>query len=163
MKRERPGSGQESVWDYPRPPALEPQAGEVRVQFGGELIARSNRAWRVLETSHPPTIYIPRDDVRMELLVPVPRAQSLCEWKGSASYFDLRVDGHRSARAAWTYARPTQAFVAILGAIAFYPSRVDAAFIGAEQVTAQPGDFYGGWITTAVVGPFKGDPGTLGW
>ena len=163
MKRERPGSGQESVWDYPRPPALELQAGEVRVEFAGELIARSERAWRVLETSHPPTVYIPREDVNMAFLHPVAGGQSRCEWKGAASYFDLRVGARLSSRAAWSYLKPTPAFAAIADALAFYPSRVDAAFIGEMRVTAQPGDFYGGWITPAVVGPFKGDPGTLGW
>ena len=152
----------ESVWDYPRPPRVEPLRHRARVEFGGETIADSTRALRVLETSHPPTIYFPREDVRMELLRPA-RGSSVCEWKGQASYFDV-VCGHKtSPAAAWSYAEPSPAYRDLAGAVAFYPGRVDACFIDDERVTAQKGDFYGGWITSGVAGPFKGGPGSAGW
>ncbi len=161
-QRIEPGPGQESVWDYPRPPQLEPSAKHVQVVFGGETIADTHRAMRVLETSHPPVYYIPTEDVRMDYLTPSER-RSLCEWKGSASYYTIAV-GHRSAEnAAWTYPRPTEDFAAIMDYVAFYPSRMDDCFVDGERVEAQPGDFYGGWITREIVGPFKGDAGTAGW
>lgn len=152
----------ESVWEYPRPPRVEPLHHRARVEFDGETIADSTRALRVLETSHPPTIYFPREDVRMELLRPA-RGSSVCEWKGQASYFDV-VCGHKtSPAAAWSYAEPSPAYRDLAGAVAFYPGRVDACFIDDERVTAQKGDFYGGWITSGVAGPFKGGPGSAGW
>jgi uncharacterized protein (DUF427 family) len=152
----------ESVWDYPRPPRLEASQRRVRVEFAGELIADTTRAYRVLETSHPPVYYIPPEDVRSETLRPS-RRHSFCEWKGRASYYDLVV-GERVVRdAAWYYPDPTSPFVAIRDHVAFYPGRVDAAFVDDEQVQAQAGDFYGGWITAEIEGPFKGGPGTAGW
>ncbi len=152
----------ESVWDYPRPPRLEASQRRVRVEFAGELIADTTRAYRVLETSHPPVYYIPPEDVRSETLRPS-RQHSFCEWKGRASYYDLVV-GERAVRdAAWYYPDPTSPFVAIRDYVAFYPGRVDAAFVDDEQVQAQAGDFYGGWITAEIEGPFKGGPGTAGW
>ena len=161
-QRIEPRPGQESVWDYPRPPRLEPSTKHVQVVFGGETIADSHRAMRVLETSHPPVYYIPRDDVRMDYLTPTDR-RSFCEWKGSAAYFSVAV-GHRTAEhAAWTYPHPTADFVPIADCVAFYPARVDDCFVDGERVEAQPGDFYGGWITREIVGPFKGDAGTAGW
>ena len=154
---------QESVWDYPRPPRLEQQAGEVRVEFAGAIVARSRHAWRVLETSHPPTIYIPAADVDMACLREAGGGASLCEWKGVAAYFDLCRGPRVARRAAWTYRSPTAPYAALANCIAFYPSRVDACYIDDERVGAQAGEFYGGWITSKVVGPFKGVPGSGGW
>lgn len=160
--RTPPGLGQESVWDYPRPPRVEASAGHVQVIFGGAVIADTRRAQRVLETSHPPVYYIPRDDVRMEHLAASARG-SYCEFKGQASYFTLRHGERTEAAAAWSYEDPDPAFEAIRNHIAFYPSRMDECRVDGERVTAQPGDFYGGWITPNIVGPFKGGAGTLGW
>jgi uncharacterized protein (DUF427 family) len=126
------------------------------------VIADSEQVWRILETSHPPTIYIPSEDVRMEYLR-ITSGSSYCEWKGEASYFDVFANGIEEARAAWTYTSPRSPFEQINGHISFYPSRMDACFLDEEEVIAQPGDFYGGWITSKIVGPFKGAPGTWGW
>ncbi len=157
-----PGPGQESVWDYPRPPRVEPTSRRVRVVFGGVTIADTHRALRVLETSHPPTYYIPPDDIRMEYLTPTGR-RSFCEFKGAAGYYTVQVGEKRADHAAWSYARPLPGYEAIAGYVAFYPSRMDACYVDDEQVVAQEGDFYGGWITSDIVGPFKGGPGTWGW
>jgi uncharacterized protein (DUF427 family) len=162
VRRIPPGPGQESVWDYPRPPRVEPTSRRVRVVFGGVTIADTRRALRVLETSHPPTYYIPPDDIRMEYLTPTGR-RSFCEFKGSASYYTVQVGEKRADHAAWAYARPSPGYEAIAGYVAFYPSRMDACYVDDEQVVAQEGDFYGGWITSDIVGPFKGGPGTWGW
>ncbi|HWE40224.1 MAG TPA: DUF427 domain-containing protein [Isosphaeraceae bacterium] len=161
-KRIEPGPGQESVWDYPRPPRLEKCDMHVQVIFNGVVVADTRRAYRVLETSQPPTYYIPAEDVRADRLEPSGRS-SFCEWKGRASYHALVVGDRRSADAAWSYPEPSPAFAAIRGHLAFYPSRVDACTVAGEAVRAQAGDFYGGWITGAIVGPFKGEPGTSGW
>jgi uncharacterized protein (DUF427 family) len=153
----------ENVWDYPRPPALVPCERRVRVEHGGAVVADSGGALRVLETSHPPTIYVPPGDVAPGALRPA-AGSSLCEWKGRAAYFDvIGADGRVAARAAWSYPAPSPAFAALAGHVAFYPGRVDAAWLGDERVTAQAGDFYGGWITADLAGPFKGAPGTLRW
>lgn len=152
----------ESVWDYPRPPRLERCEARVRVEFGGQLIADSTKTYRALETSHPPTYYIPPVDVRTDLLMPSPRC-SWCEWKGRAQYWTVKVDHDESIAAAWSYPEPTEPFRALRDHLAFYPSRVGACFVGEEQVIRQEGDFYGGWITSNLRGPFKGAPGTLGW
>jgi uncharacterized protein (DUF427 family) len=152
----------ESVWDYPRPPRLETSTRRIRVVHTGVTIADTVRALRLLETSHPPGWYIPPQDVHLELLSKSSRT-SHCEYKGSASYWDLDVDGQQVVDAAWTYAAPTAAYASITDHFAFYPGRVDACFVDEEQVVAQAGDFYGGWITSDVVGPFKGAPGTWGW
>ena len=162
MKRIEPKPGQESVWDYPRPPRVEPVAEHVRVVFGGGVIADTNRAQRVLETSHPPTYYLPPADVRMEHLQRLSRT-SHCEWKGRAVYYTVEVDGRRAEAAAWGYPRPTGRFTVLKDHVAFYPSRMDACYVGDERAQAQAGDFYGGWITSKVVGPFKGGSGTWGW
>ena len=162
MKRIEPGSGQESVWDYPRPPRVEPSRYEIRVEFGGREIARSEGAVRVLETSHPPVYYIPPDDIDPGVLHLTP-SSSFCEFKGRASYYTVQVGDRESIDAAWTYLEPAEGYAALTGLVAFYPGRVDACFVGEEQVDPQAGDFYGGWITSAVVGPFKGESGTLGW
>jgi uncharacterized protein (DUF427 family) len=161
-KYDEAGPGQESVWDYPRPPRLERVGKKVKVVFGGVTIAYTTRALRVLETSHPPVYYVPPEDVRMEHLRPA-EGGSLCEWKGRASYYDLSTDERAERRAAWYYPDPAGAYREIKDHVAFYPSRMDACWVGGEKVRAQEGDFYGGWITPNVVGPFKGAPGTRGW
>lgn len=156
------GPGQESVWDYPRPPALEPTDERIEVEFGGRRIADSRRAVRVLETSHPPSYYLPLEDVDPEVLVESPH-RTFCEFKGQASYVDLAVGEHRSPQAGWFYAEPTPRFAELTGRITFYPSRVDRCLVDGEVVRASDSDFYGGWITSRVVGPFKGPPGTAWW
>jgi uncharacterized protein (DUF427 family) len=152
----------ECVWDYPRPPRVEQSARRVRVEFAGEVIADTTRAFRVLETSHPPVYYIPLEDVRNEYLRPS-RRHSYCEFKGQASYYDLAVGDREVPDAAWYYPEPDARYEAIRDHLAFYPGRVDAAYVDDERVQPQPGDFYGGWITADIEGPFKGAPGTAGW
>ena len=161
-QRVEAGPGQESVWDYPRPPRLERTGKKVKVVFGGVTIAYTTRALRVLETSHPPVYYVPPEDVRMEHLRPA-EGGSFCEWKGRANYYDLTTDERTERRAAWYYPDPVPAYREIRDHVAFYPSRMDACWVGGEKIRAQEGDFYGGWITPDVVGPFKGAPGTRGW
>jgi uncharacterized protein (DUF427 family) len=152
----------ESVWDYPRPPRLESTPRRIRVVLAGVTLADTRRAVRLLETSHPPTYYLPPADVRADLLRAAP-GTSFCEWKGRASYVDAVV-AHRSvSRVAWFYERPNATYAALKGHLAFYASRVDEAWVDDERAVAQPGDFYGGWITSDLVGPFKGSPGTAGW
>lgn len=157
-----PGPGQESVWDYPRPPRLEPVPERIRVVVDGVVVADTVRALRVLETSHPPVYYIPRDDVRADVLRRA-RGSSVCEWKGEATYWSLQVGDRLIEAAAWSYEAPTPPFEAIRGHLAFYASRVDEAWVGDERATAQPGGFYGGWMTSRIVGPVKGEPGSWGW
>jgi len=154
--------GQESVWDYPRPPALDPSDEHVVVEFAGETVAESRRAVRVLETSHAPVYYLPPEDVRLDRLEPIAR-RTFCEFKGAAAYADLVVGDRRSPVACWWYPDPTPGFAAIAGWIAFYPSRVDRVTVEGETVRSVPGDFYGSWVTSRVAGPFKGGPGTEGW
>ncbi len=152
----------ESVWDYPRPPRVEASARHIRVVVGDVVVADTTRSLRVLETSHPPVYYIPPDDVRGEHLRPS-RRTSHCEFKGEASYYDLVV-GEREVRdAGWYYPQPASGYGELRDHIAFYPGRVDAAYVDDEQVRVQAGDFYGGWITASIEGPFKGGPGTTGW
>ncbi len=157
-----PGPGQESVWNYPRPPKLEDSGKHIQVVFNGVTIADTRRAKRVLETSHPPVYYIPREDIRDEVIISAPHS-SFCEFKGRAGYATLAVGGKRMENAGWFYADPTPEFAGIKNYIAFYPSKMDACLVDGETVTAQAGDFYGGWITSDIVGPFKGEPGTWGW
>ena len=152
----------ESVWDYPRPPRVEASQKPVRVEFAGEVIAETTRAYRVLETSHPPVFYIPLEDVRGEFLRPS-RRRTYCEFKGEAGYYDLVAGGREVREAAWYYPEPSARYEVLRDHVAFYPGRVDAAWVGDEQVTPQEGDFYGGWITSEIEGPFKGGPGTAGW
>ncbi|MDJ0948844.1 MAG: DUF427 domain-containing protein [Alphaproteobacteria bacterium] len=161
-KRIEPGPGQESVWDYPRPPRLEQVSERLKVVFAGETIAETGGGYRVLETSHPPVYYLPRADVRLDLLVAAP-GRSFCEFKGVARYWTIDVGGRRSENAAWSYPDPTDGFRPIKDFLAFYASRVDDCWVGDERVEAQAGDFYGGWITSRIVGPFKGAAGTRGW
>jgi uncharacterized protein (DUF427 family) len=152
----------ESVWDYPRPPRVERATARVVVRHAGVTVAESGRCLRVLETSHPPVYYVPRADVLPGALIAA-RGRSVCEYKGTASYWDLVVGDVRVPDAAWSYERPADGYGELAGAVAFYPGRVDECLLDGERVRAQPGDFYGGWITDAVTGPFKGPPGTAGW
>ena len=153
----------ESVWDYPRPPRIEDVPQRIRVLHRGGVVAETSAALRVLETSHPPVYYIPRDGLRLHLLSPSPTRQSFCEFKGLAQYWNLSVDGATVRDVAWSYERPAAAFARLAGHLAFYASRVDECWVDDERVQAQTGDFYGGWITANLKGPFKGAPGTLGW
>lgn len=159
---ERPGPEQESVWDYPRPPRLEPVDAPITIELGGEVIAETAEAWRVLETSHPPTYYLPRAAFRAGVLRDAPGA-SWCEWKGRARYFDLVTTTKVAAKAAWAYPDPSAGFEPIAGAVAVMAGLVDRCTVNGETVLPQPGGFYGGWITSHVVGPFKGGPGSMGW
>ena len=161
-KRIKPGPGQESVWEYPRPPRVEPSDKHIRVVFNGVVIADTYGACRVLETSHPPTYYIPPQDVRMEYLT-LSAHISWCEWKGQAVYYTVSVGNRQTSDAGWAYPRPTAGFELIRDYVTFYPRLMDACTVDGEVVQPQPGGFYGGWITQDVVGPFKGEPGTRGW
>ena len=162
MKPIKPQPGQESVWDYPRPPRLENVSQHVRVVFNDVVIADTNQAQRILETSHPPVFYLPPADIRMEYLQQNTH-RSFCEFKGMAEYYDLAVNGKTVSNVAWFYPDPVAKYAGLKDHIAFYPSKVDACYVGDERVQAQEGDFYGGWITSQVVGPFKGGAGTWGW
>jgi uncharacterized protein (DUF427 family) len=153
----------ESVWDYPRPPRMEQSGRLLRVTHRGVVIAESSRALRILETSHPPVYYIPPGDVAMKYVKASERRQSFCEFKGYADYWDIEVDGHVSREAAWSYAKPSAAYAGLKDHLAFYANRVDECSVDGEIVVPQPGDFYGGWITSHVKGPFKGAVGTMGW
>ena len=157
-----PAPGQESVWDYPRPPRLEPCDALLKVMFADRIIAETRRGWLVLETSHPPVYYMPPTDIDQSLLVVAPGA-SFCEFKGAATYWSIRVGDRIAEHAGWSYRTPTAQFAKLEDYVAFYASKVDACWVGDEQVVAQEGDFYGGWITSRVVGPFKGAPGTRLW
>jgi uncharacterized protein (DUF427 family) len=161
-ERITPKEGEESVWDYPRPPRVEDSQQHVQVVVDGVVIADTRRAKRVLETSHPPVYYIPPEDVRMEHLSRNTHS-SYCEFKGRAGYYDLALDDRAARDVAWFYADPAPGYESIREHVAFYPSRVDACFVDGELVESQAGDFYGGWITRNIVGPFKGGPGTWGW
>ena len=157
-----PGPGQESVWDYPRPPRVEPTGERVEIWLGGDLVAASTRSLRVLETSHPPAYYLPVEDFAPGTLRPA-GGSSWCEFKGAAAYYDLVAGDAVAPRAAWTYPDPSPGFEAIRGHVAVMPAAVDRCTVDGEVVTPQEGGFYGGWITSRVVGPFKGGPGTHGW
>ncbi|KAA5539607.1 DUF427 domain-containing protein [Roseiconus nitratireducens] len=158
-KRQGP---QESVWDYPRPPRLERTSKTIRVVVDGLTIAETNRAMRMLETSHPPVYYIPPEDMDLRRLRREPGG-SFCEWKGPAYYFAIVTPRRVIGRAAWYYPDPPDRYSAMAEYVAFYPSKIDAGYVDGIAVEAQPGDFYGGWITPDIVGPFKGGPGTMGW
>lgn len=162
VQRQTPNSDQESVWDYPRPPRVEPTGKRIRVIFNGVVIADTTNAKRVLETSHPPAYYIPQADIQMAYLKPTP-TRTFCEYKGSANYWMLSVGERTREDVAWSYAAPNSGYEAIKDHLAFYASRVDECYVDEERVTAQAGDFYGGWITSEIVGPFKGGAGTWGW
>jgi len=160
--RATPGLGQESVWDYPRPPRLEDFDGHVEVVFHGVTIAETKSAKRVLETSHPPVFYLPHPDIRLDYVHPQGRT-SWCEWKGEARYFDVRIGDLVATAAAWAYPHPKAPFTVLKDHLGFYPALMDACLVNGERVTPQPGGFYGGWITPNIVGPFKGTPGSHSW
>jgi len=161
-----PGPGQESVWDFPRPPAVEPVAARLRVEFSGRTVAETIRGMRIVETAGAPVYCFPPEDVARGFLVANGKV-TVCEWKGAATYFDLVAEGRRSRDAAYTYPDPLddlgQGYATIAGWIVFYASRVDAAFVNDEKVSPQPGGYYAGWMTRNLVGPVKGDPGSEGW
>ena len=156
------GPGQESVWDYPRPPRLERHDRPVSVTFAGREIVSTSDVRRVCETASPPTYYVPIAAVSPGVLVDNPHS-SMCEWKGEAAYFDVVVDERCAAAAAWTYPSPFRPFGALAGWLAFMPAAMDECRVGAHRVEPQPGGFYGGWITPELTGPFKGAPGTGHW
>ncbi len=157
-----PDAGQESVWDYPRPPRVEAVKELIRVVFNDLVIAETSHAMRVLETSHPPVYYLPQRDIRMEYLTLTER-RTFCEFKGAARYWTIKVGERVEENAGWSYPKPEHGYESITDQIAFYATRVDDCFVGDELVTPQAGDFYGGWITSKIVGPFKGTAGTEGW
>jgi len=161
-RKQKRRAGIESVWEYPRPPRVEAFPGHIRVIFNNEVIADTSRALRVLETSHPPVYYIPPADIRMALISPAEGA-SFCEWKGTAGYLDVSVGGRMARRAAWRYRMPSEPYAAIRDHVAFYAELMGACLVDGELVRPQPGGFYGGWITGNVEGPFKGQPGSMGW
>jgi len=161
-RRIESGPGQESVWDYPRPPRVEPGTMHVVVQFAGRVIADTRRPVRVLETSQAPGFYLPAADVDMSALVSSAR-RSTCEWKGVAAYFSVQVGERTASDVAWSYPGPWPGFEAIAGHIAFYAQHMDACSVDGETVQANDGGFYGGWVTSKVVGPFKGGAGSWGW
>ena len=162
VRPEPAGPGQESVWDYPRPPRLEASSEHVVVMLGAVVVADTRRALRVLETSHPPTYYLPLADTAEGAFVPA-EGTSWCEWKGQAVYLDVVGGSVVAAGAAWTYPTPSPAFADLIDHVALYPGRMDRCTVDGEPVGAQVGGFYGGWVTAAVVGPFKGGPGSVGW
>lgn len=155
-------AGEESVWDYPRPPRVEPVTERITIRLGGVLIADTVDAVRVLETSHPPVYYLPSDSFIDGALVAA-SGSSFCEFKGEAAYFDVRGGDRVVPRAAWTYPHPARGFESLTGRVAVYAGDMDACTVGDEQVTPQPGRFYGGWITSRIRGPYKGAPGSMGW
>jgi len=156
------GPGQESVWDYPRPPRIEAVPERIRVVVDGVTIADTRRALRVLETAGPPVYYLPPEDVRTDLLRPSPHS-TFCEWKGDATYHTLELGGRTIHNVAWSYPHPLSGYEAIRDHLAFYAGLVDEAWVGDERATPQPGRYYGGWVTSKIVGPFKGEPGSAGW
>lgn len=162
ISRDPVGPGQESVWDYPRPPRVDPSGERVEVTFGGGVVASTTASLRVLETSHPPAYYLPYAAFAEGVLVPV-AGSTYCEFKGHASYFDVVAGGVRAPRAAWTYRDPSPGFEALRDYVSVMPGAMDQCTVDGEVVHPQAGGFYGGWITARVTGPFKGGPGTFGW
>jgi len=158
----QPASGQESVWDYPRPPRLEHCTKSIQIIFNGTVIAETKHSFRVLEMSHPPVYYLPPGAIQQQYLQAMP-GQSFCEWKGLANYYSVSVGEKVLHKVAWYYSQPTDAFAEIKDYVAFYAAPMDACYIDGEEVIPQPGGFYGGWITQNIVGPFKGEPGSFDW
>ena len=154
--------GQESVWAYPRPAIAQPISAHLKIEHGGITVAETTRGVRTLETSHPPSYYFPPEDVNAALLS-ASRRRSICEWKGGAVYHTVTVAGETFTDVAWSYPDPTPGFLSLKGFIAFYPKPFDRCLVDGEVVIPQPGDFYGGWITSHVAGPFKGVPGSRFW
>lgn len=159
---EKAAPHQESVWDYPRPPRLEANHKRIQVVFNGVTLADTTAGYRILETSHPPTYYIPTSDIKMEYLHRTNRS-SMCEWKGGAGYYTVRVGDKTAVDAAWFYPNPVAPYEAVKDHVVFYAQHMDGCYVAGEKVTPQPGGFYGGWITSNIVGPFKGEPGSWGW
>lgn len=155
-----PKEGQRSVWDFPRPPVIEKVAEIVLVKYLDKTIVDTHNALAVLETASPPTYYIPQEDIEMDLLVQIPGKSSFCEWKGSATYWGLKE--HPNHHVAWSYANPLVEFAELKDYMAFYPQHLEC-FVGDSRVKAQPGEFYAGWITPDLTGPFKGEGGTGHW
>ena len=153
----------ESVWDYPRPPRLERSQKQIKVVFNGVTLAETNQAYRVLETSHPPSYYIPSEDIQMQYLQQNSPQKSFCEWKGVARYYSVKVGDKQADNVGWYYSNPTPEFAEIKDYVAFYPALMDACYVDGELVQPQQGGFYGGWITSDISGPFKGQPGSWGW
>lgn len=162
MKRVEPEQGQESVWDYPRPPRMEAAGEHIVVRLGGEVIADTRDAVRVLETSHPPVYYLPRSAFPEGALIPA-AGSSFCEFKGDARYLTVRSGDATAERSAWFYPTPSPGYEALIDRVALYPAAMDSCEVDGETVLPQAGGFYGGWITSRVTGPFKGEPGTAGW
>lgn len=162
VRRIPPGPHQESVWDYPRPPDLQSSTRHIVIRLAGRTIVDTTASWRVCETSHPPVYYVPAEAWAAGSLQPG-QGSSYCEFKGAATYWTIEVDGVCRENAGWSYEAPTGAFGPLRGAVAVYPGRMDEVLVDDEVVTPQAGGFYGGWITSDVVGPFKGEPGTWGW
>jgi uncharacterized protein (DUF427 family) len=156
------GPGQESVWSYPRPAVAQPCRRRLRIVHRGVVVADTRKGVRTLETSHPPSYYFPPEDIAPRVLRPSPR-RSTCEWKGEAVYFDVVVGGETFGEVAWSYPDPPAAFRSLRDHVAFYAWPFEGCFVDDERVTPQPGNFYGGWVTSDVAGPFKGGPGTWGW
>lgn len=156
------GPGQESVWDYPRPPRVEPVDVRVAIDLGGERIVDTRDVVRVLETSHPPVYYLPIAAFAEGALRPA-SGSSFCEFKGAARYFSVHGGGRTAERAAWTYPSPSPGFEVLRDRVAVYAGPMDACTVDGERVTPQPGSFYGGWVTSNLAGPFKGVPGSMGW
>lgn len=161
-RRQEPGPRQRSVWDFPRPPAYEQWHEHVEVTFGGQVIAASDDTWCALETSHPPTYYLPISAFVTGALRSA-QGSSVCEWKGVATYFDIVAGDQVAVRGAWTYPEAAGDAGMLVDHVALYPGQMDACTVDGDPVTPQPGDFYGGWVTPRVTGPFKGEPGTLHW
>lgn len=162
IKKIKPKAGQESVWDYPRPPRIEVCNKHLRIVFNDKIIADCNKSFRVLETSHPPTYYIPKGAF-VEGVLQSTEGASFCEFKGRAQYYNIMVGEAIANKAAWGYPEPTEPFAVLKDTVSVYAHLMDACYVNDEQVKAQEGDFYGGWITDDIVGPFKGAPGTWGW
>jgi uncharacterized protein (DUF427 family) len=156
------GKQYESVWDFPRPPGIEPVEWRIRVSHGGISIVDAPRCVRVLETSQPPAYYVDPQFIDLTLFTPTDQ-HTRCEWKGLADYADVHAGAAVVHQSAWSYPRPTDRFAALAGFWAFYAQRFDECWVDDEQVTSNDGEFYGGWITVNVTGPFKGAPGTLHW
>lgn len=162
-RRDPTSAGQESVWDYPRPAIALPTDARILIEHRGTIIADTRRAVRTLETSHPPSYYIPPDDIAPGVLRRAGGGGSFCEWKGAATYWDVVVDGITVPRGGWSYASPTPSFAILRDHVAFYAKPFDRCSVDGETVVPQPGGFYGGWITADLAGPFKGGPGSMGW
>lgn len=162
IKKVKPGKGQESVWDYPRPPAIEQFNKHIRIIFNEQIIADTNDSFRILETSHPPSYYLPKSSFKDGTLIKTNKT-SYCEFKGMAHYYDIKWEDQRAAGAAWGYQNPTEHYSGIKDHVCVYGHLMDACYIGDELIIPQPGGFYGGWITNNIVGPFKGGPNSWGW